>query len=100
GDERRLIDEVFESNYVAPAGPMLQRFEADFCRYTGFAHAVAVSSGTAALHLGLRMLDLQPGDTVITSTLTFIAGVAPVSYVGAHPIFVDCDPETLCMDVG
>ena len=99
GDERVLVGEAFDSNYIAPVGPMIQRFEQGFCDYTGFHHAVAVSSGTAALHLGLRMLELKPGDSVMTSTLTFIAGVAPVSYVGAVPIFIDCDPVTLGLDV-
>ena len=92
--ERELVLEAMDSGYVAPAGPMLERFEQAFADYIGQPYAVAVSSGTAALHLALRMLDLGPGDAVISPTLTFIGGVAPIAYQGATPIFVDC--EAVC----
>ncbi len=96
--ERELVAEAFDSGYIAPIGPMLERFERTFADYVGVRHAVAVSSGTAALHLALRMLDLGPGDAVIAPSLTFIGGVAPILYQGATPVFVDCDPVTWCLD--
>ena len=98
GREQALVAEVFASNYLAPAGPMLEAFEKAFCDYVGLPHAVALSSGTAALQLALRILDVGPGDAVIVPTLTFIGGVAPVVYQGAQPIFVDCDEESWNLD--
>lgn len=79
-------------------GPQVEAFERAFAGLTGRAHALAVSSGTAALHLALRLLDLKPGEAVIAPTLTFIGGVAPVVYQGAVPIFVDVDPVTWGLD--
>ncbi|RZJ89005.1 MAG: aminotransferase class I/II-fold pyridoxal phosphate-dependent enzyme, partial [Brevundimonas sp.] len=76
----------------------LERFEAEFCAYTGLKHAVAVSSGTAALHLALHMLGLEPGARIAAPTLTFIGGVAPLRYVGAEPVFVDSEPDSWGMD--
>ncbi len=98
GRELDLVQQAFESNFVAPAGPMLKAFEEAFCAETGFAHAVALSSGTAALHLALRYLDVQPGDTVYAASLTFIGSVAAVSYERAEPVFFDCDPQTWTLD--
>ncbi len=68
--ERQLLMEAFDSNWIAPLGPHVDGFEKEFARYVGSAHAVAVSSGTAALHLALRMLGVGAGDEVVTSTLT------------------------------
>ncbi len=99
GLERKLVEEAFDSNYVAPVGPMLNRFEEAFSSYVGLPFAVAVSSGTAALHLALLSLDIGSDHTVIAPSFTFIGGVAPISYVNAIPIFVDVDPETWCMDL-
>jgi dTDP-4-amino-4,6-dideoxygalactose transaminase len=96
--ERELVAEAFDSGYIAPVGPMVDRFEREFADYVGASHAVAVSSGTAALHLALRLVDTGPGDVVIAPTLTFIGGVAPIIYEKARPIFVDCDPESWCLD--
>ena len=79
-------------------GPQVEAFERAFAELTGRAHALATSSGTAALHLALRLLDLKPGEAVIVPTLTFIGGVAPVVYQGAAPIFVDVDPVTWGLD--
>jgi len=98
GVERDLIDEIFASNYVAPAGPMLERFEQDFCAATGIAHAVAVSSGTAAIHLALRLLNVGPGDEVWGPSLTFIGGVSPITFVGATPVFFDASPTDWGLD--
>jgi dTDP-4-amino-4,6-dideoxygalactose transaminase len=95
-----LVAEAFASNYIAPVGPMVERFEREFAAKIGFAAALAVSSGTAALQLALRWLGVGAGDTVICSTLTFIASVAPAVQLGATPLFVDADPATWCMDPG
>lgn len=98
GEEEARLQEVLDSNYIAPVGPMLERFEADFCRMTGFADAVALNSGTAALLLALRGLGVTTGDRVWTSTLTFIGGVTPIVQLGAEPVFFDVDPETWTLD--
>ncbi len=98
GDELALLEGVFATNYVAPAGPMLGRFEAAMAEVTGFRHCLAVVSGTAALHLALRHLGIGPGDSVVAADLTFIGGVAPIAQLGAEPLFVDADPGTWCMD--
>lgn len=100
GDELALVHEVFATNYVAPAGPMLGRFEAAMAALTGFQHCLAVVSGTAALHLALRHLGVGPGDLVVAADLTFIGGVAPIAQLGAEPLFVDADPLTWTMDPG
>ena len=96
--ERELVMEAFDLGYVAPAGPMLDRFERAFAQYVGAGHAVALSSGTAALHLAFVLAGVQPGDYVAVPTLTFIGGVAPVVYLGAEPLFVDASAASLCMD--
>lgn len=96
--ERAYIDEVFDSNFIAPVGPMLDAFEQDFATYTGIPHGVAVASGTAAIHLALRVLGVGQGDQVWTSSLTFIGGVSPIVFLGAEPVFFDCDASTWTMD--
>jgi dTDP-4-amino-4,6-dideoxygalactose transaminase len=98
GEEMKLVREAFESNYVAPAGPMIDLFEREFGEKMGIAHAVAVSSGTAAMHLAMRVLGVGPGDEVIASTLTFIASVSPVVIQGASPVFIDSDRTSWNMD--
>lgn len=100
GAELALVHEAFASNYIAPAGPMLERFEAAMREVTGLPHCVAVTSGTAALHLAMRCLDVGPGDVVIAADLTFIGGVSPIVMEGAEPVFVDIDPATWTMDPG
>lgn len=99
GDELEFVRKAFGSNYIAPLGPMVDAFEKAFCEYTGFGNAVALSSGTAAMHLALRYLDVGPGDEVIASTLTFIGSVTPVAFLGATPVFVDCDRTSWNMDL-
>ena len=99
GRELELIAQAFESNYIAPLGPMVDAFEREFCAYTGIRHAVALSSGTAAIHLALRALGVGPGDEVIAATLTFIGNVVPVTYLGAEPVFLDVDPASWTLDV-
>ena len=98
GYELEFIQEAFESNYIAPLGPMVDGFERDFCEKVEIRHAVAISSGTAAMHLVLRSLGIGPGDEVIASDLTFIGGVTPIVFQGATPVFIDCDRKSWNMD--
>jgi UDP-N-acetylbacillosamine transaminase len=91
GNEQRYIAEAFESNYIAPLGPFVDRFEATILSHTGAEHALAVVSGTAAIHLALRVLGVGEGDIVLASSFTFIGSVAPVLYEKAIPLFVDSD---------
>jgi pyridoxal phosphate-dependent aminotransferase EpsN len=98
GREQNYLAEVFESNWIAPAGPQLEQFERRLADYVGVEHAVAVSSGTAALHLALRHLNLQPGDEVLCSTLTFCASANPIVYEGARPVFIDSEPNSWNLD--
>ena len=100
GEELRFIEEAFASNYIAPLGPQVDAFEKEFSEYVGIKYSAAVSSGTAAMHLGLRHLGVGPGDEVFTSTLTFIGSVTPVVFEGATPVFIDCDRESWNMDPG
>ena len=90
-EELGFVRQAFESNYIAPLGPMVDAFEREFAEYIGIRHCAAVSSGTAAMHLALRHLGVGPGDEVIASTLTFIGSVTPVVFEGATPVFIDCD---------
>lgn len=98
GTELDFVKKAFESNYIAPLGPLLADFEQAFCELTGFAHCVAVTSGTAAIHLALRLLGVGLGDVVIASTLTFIGSVTPATFLGAELHFVDSDRGTWNMD--
>lgn len=88
--ERARLLRTFDDGWVSSAGPVVEAFERAFAETTGFAHATAMSSGTAALQVALTMLALKPGDAVICPTLTFIGGVSPILHAGAQPIFVDC----------
>jgi dTDP-4-amino-4,6-dideoxygalactose transaminase len=98
GEEERFVREAFESNYIAPLGPQVDAFEKEFCEMTGIPYAVAVSSGTAAMHLALRILGVGPGDEVMASTLTFIGSVSPIWFQGASPVFIDSDTISWNMD--
>ena len=91
GKEQQYIAEVFESNYIAPLGAFVDKFEEDTKEYTGVAHALALSSATAGLHLALRVLGIGTGDYVLASTFTFIGSVSAILYQNAKPIFVDSD---------
>lgn len=92
GDELPLVQEAFASNWIAPLGPHVDLFEREFSTAVGESqHSAALSSGTAALHLAMRWLGLQPGDEVICSSLTFSASVNPILYERAQPVFVDSD---------
>ncbi|MBM7662849.1 dTDP-4-amino-4,6-dideoxygalactose transaminase/lipopolysaccharide/colanic/teichoic acid biosynthesis glycosyltransferase [Bacillus mesophilus] len=92
--ERNLLIEAFDSNWIAPLGPHVDLFEKEFAEMIGSKGAVATSSGTAALHLALRLLDVGPGDLVFCSSLTFVASANPILYQGAEPIFIDSDRDT------
>jgi pyridoxal phosphate-dependent aminotransferase EpsN len=94
GDELALVQQVFAENWVAPAGPHLAAFEQQFSEYVGAKYAVALASGTAAIHLALLSIGVQPGDEVFVSTLTFAGSVNPILYVGAKPVFIDSDPHS------
>jgi len=98
GEEMRFVHEVFESNYIAPLGPQVDAFEKEFAEYVGIRHCLALSSGTAAMHLALRLLGVGPGDYVLASTLTFIGSVTPIVFQGGIPVFVDCDRNSWNMD--
>ena len=99
--EREALVAAFDSGWVAPVGPDLADFEADMCAYLGLdkGSAVALSSGTAALHLGLRIASIRSGDEVWTSTLTFAATANAIAYEGGTPVFLDVDPATWQMDL-
>jgi len=94
GEEMAFVKEAFETNWVAPLGPNVDAFEEELAAYVGVGHAAALSSGTAAIHLALRMLDLEAGDHVFVSSLTFSASVNPILYEQATPVLIDCEPDT------
>ncbi|TLS35776.1 aminotransferase class I/II-fold pyridoxal phosphate-dependent enzyme [Pseudalkalibacillus caeni] len=94
GNELKYIKEAFETNWIAPLGPNVDAFEKEIARYVGVNDAVAVSSGTAAIHLALSLLDIKRGDKVFCSSLTFIASANPIIYQNAEPVFIDSEPET------
>ncbi|AND64632.1 pyridoxal phosphate-dependent aminotransferase [Flavobacterium covae] len=95
GNEQKYVNEAFETNWVAPLGPNVNGFEQDLERYLGENLSVAaLSSGTAALHLALILLDIKAGDEVICQSMTFSASANPIVYQGAIPIFVDSESET------
>lgn len=98
GSEAVFIQQALESNYIAPMGPMVDAFEREFAAKVGFAHTLAVSSGTAAVHLALREVGVKPGDEVLVSSLTFVGGAMPVVYLGARPVFIDSDEVSWNMD--
>jgi dTDP-4-amino-4,6-dideoxygalactose transaminase len=98
GEEIKFIHDAFESNYIAPLGPQVDAFEREFSQYTKIEHCLALSSGTAAMHLALRTLEIEKGDEVFASTLTFIGSVSPIIFQGASPVFIDADRSTWNMD--
>jgi UDP-N-acetylbacillosamine transaminase len=91
GEELKLIEKVFESNYIAPLGEYVTKFENEIKYYTKSENALAVNSGTSAIHLALRVAGIEKDDFVLASTFTFIGSVAPILYLGAKPIFIDSD---------
>ena len=91
GKEQEYINEVFKSNYIAPLGEYVNKFEASVSSYAGAPDALALNSGTSAIHLALRVLGIGAGDVVLASTFTFMASVSPILYQGATPVFIDSD---------
>jgi dTDP-4-amino-4,6-dideoxygalactose transaminase len=98
GEEQEFVRQAFESNYIAPLGPMVEAFECELGQELGVKSVLATTSGTAAIHLALRCLDIQPGDEVWAATLTFIGSIAPIMYQQARPVFFDADPATWALD--
>ena len=101
--ELEFVKEAFDSNWIAPVGPHIDAFEQEFCEVTGAGYAAAMSSGTAALHLALKLVGVGYGDEVFCSTLTYVASANPITYLGATTVFIDSDrtswnmsPELLC----
>lgn len=94
GEEMKYINEAFETNWIAPLGKNVTQFEKEMCDYIGRPHAVALSSGTAAIHLGLNYLGVKTGDIVFCQSFTFSASCNPIVYLGATPVFIDSEPET------
>ena len=98
GEERRFVEEAFDTNWVAPLGPNVNDFEKEMEEYSGCGHAAALSAGTAAIHLALRLIGIQPGDIVFSSDLTFSATCNPICYEKGIPVFIDAEEDTWNMD--
>ena len=98
GKEQEFVRQAFESNYIALLGPMVEAFERELAEELEVSHVLSTASGTAAIHLALRCLDIRPGDEVWASTLTFIGSIAPIVYERARPVFIDADPKTWTLD--
>ena len=98
GNEKKYVDEAFEQNWIAPAGPHLDQFEDKISKFSNGYEVGVLSSGTAAIHLSLILLGIKKNDVVLCSSFTFSASVNPVIYQGATPVFIDSEPETWNMD--
>ncbi|MCR5798967.1 MAG: aminotransferase class I/II-fold pyridoxal phosphate-dependent enzyme [Lachnospiraceae bacterium] len=98
GEEQQFIKEAFDTNWVAPLGPNVTAFEKEMAEYVGIGHASALSSGTAAIHLALKLLNVKQGDIVFTSSLTFAATCNPITYEKAVPVFIDSERNTWNLD--
>jgi len=98
GLEEQYVANAFATNWITPLGPHVDEFEKEFAAAIGAEHAVALSSGTAAVHLALLLAGVGPGDEVLVSTLTFVASVNPIVYLGATPVFIDSDRASWNMD--
>lgn len=98
GRESEYVAEAFATNWIAPLGPLVDEFEHRFAKQVGSAYAAAVSSGTAALHLALKLVGVGPGDRVLVSTLTFAASVNPIVYLGGIPVFIDSEQDSWNLD--
>lgn len=94
GDEQRFVQEAFDTNWVAPLGPNVNAFEKEMAEYVGITHASALSAGTAAIHLALRILGIGEGDVVFVPSLTFSATCNPIVYEKAVPVFIDSERDT------
>ena len=97
GEEQKYVKEAFDTNWVAPLGPNVNGFEQEICNYTSAKHCSVLVSGTAAIHLGLILLDVKQNDEVICSSFTFSASANPICYLKATPVFVDSEKDTFNM---
>jgi len=93
-NEQKFVQEAFDTNWIAPLGPHVNGFEKDLQEYNKVGHAAALSSGTAAIHIALDLLDVGPGDYVIVQSFTFCGSANPITYRGAEPIFIDSEMDT------
>ncbi len=98
GKELEYIKEAFDANYISPMGEQITKFEEAIKTYTGAKYAIALSSGTAAIHLALRTLGIKDGDEVLASSFTFIGGIAPIMYERCTPFFIDSDEDSWNID--
>lgn len=98
GTEQKYVGEAFETNWIVPLGPLVDEFEHRLEKFLGTDHVVALSTGTAAVHLALLMLGVGKGDEVICQSFTFSASANPIRYCGAEPVFVDSEKKTWNMD--
>jgi dTDP-4-amino-4,6-dideoxygalactose transaminase len=98
GEEMKYINEAFATNWIAPLGPNVDKFEKELAQYLSVKSCAALSSGSAAIHLALIVLGVKPGDEVLCSSFTFAASANPIVYLGATPVFIDSEPETWNMD--
>ncbi len=98
GWEQQFVQDAFDTNWIAPLGPHVNAFEEEFCEVVGSAHAAALSSGTAALHLAMILQGIEPGDEVLVSDLTFSASVNPIIYCGGKPVFIDSETASWNLD--
>jgi pyridoxal phosphate-dependent aminotransferase EpsN len=94
GNEQKYVEQAFNTNWIAPLGPNVDAFEKELAEYVGASEGVALSSGTAAIHLALSLLGVGNGDIVFCSTLTFVASANPILYQRAEPVFIDSEPDT------
>lgn len=94
GEEQAFVQEAFDTNWIAPLGPNVTAFEKEMAACTGCGHAAALSSGTAAIHMALRLLGIGQGDVVFVSDLTFSASCNPIVYENGTPVFIDAEPDT------
>ena len=99
GREQELVADAFASNWIAPVGPYVTQFEERLSSLCDVPHVAALSSGTAALHLALRLSGIGAGDEVWCSSMTFIGGVAPILYQGGAPVFLDIESDTMLLDL-
>ena len=94
GREMEYVNQAFESNWIAPLGPNVNAFEDEMCEYIGAEYAVAMTTGTAAIHMALKYIGVESGDVVFCSSLTFAASCNPIMYQNAAPVFIDSEPES------
>jgi dTDP-4-amino-4,6-dideoxygalactose transaminase len=97
-NEKKYVEEAFNTNWVAPLGPNVDFFEKQLSEYVGVNAAVSLNSGTAALHLALSLLGVNQGDVVMCQSFTFAASAFPILYCGAEPIFIDSEVDTWNID--